>query len=106
MIDSNETVMYENGRDLGYSKGYSEGYEDGIKSKIETITPHPTEAIALFFDMEILPLDQLSNIFELVHSKFPDNKVIALPNNVSLESCSKDVLENFISMITEIIEQL
>lgn len=27
MIDSNETVMYENGRDAGYS----DGYEDGVK---------------------------------------------------------------------------
>ena len=38
--------------------------------------------------------------------KFPDNKVIALPDIASLESCSKDVLENIISMITVIIEKL
>ena len=25
MIDSNETIMYENGRDAGYSEGFEEG---------------------------------------------------------------------------------
>lgn len=102
MIDSNETIMYENGRD----SGYSEGYEDGFQNKIETINPHPTEAITLLYDMEYMSFDQVSNMVELLHKKFPDNKVIALPNKTSLESCSKDVLENYISMIAEIIEQL
>ena len=102
MIDSNETVMYETGRD----SGYLEGYEDGLEIKLGTIEPHPTEVITLFFDMENLSLDKVSNIIETLLDKFPDNKVIALPDNTSLESCSKDVLENIISMIAEIIEQL
>lgn len=102
MIDNNETIMYENGRE----SGYSEGYEEGFQNKIETIKPHPTEAITLFYDMKNLPIDQVSNMVELLHSTFPNNKVIALPDKVSLESCSKDVLENIISMIAEIIEQL
>ena len=48
----------------------------------------------------------MSNILEILRNKFPDNKVIALPDIASLESCSKDVLENIISMITVIIEKL
>ena len=47
MIDSNETIMYENGRDAGYSKGY----EDGLQNKIEIIKLHPTEAITLLYDI-------------------------------------------------------
>ena len=74
--------------------------------RVEKLNPHPTEAITLFYDMEKLPLDQLSKIYEMLCDKFPDNKVIALPDNTSLESCSKDVLENIISMITKIIEEL
>lgn len=102
MIDSNETVMYENGRD----SGYAEGYEDGLEIKLETFNPHPTEAITLFFNMENLSLDKVANIIDMLRDKFPENKVIALPDSTSLENCSKDVLENIISMITEIIEQL
>lgn len=102
MIDSNETVMYENGRD----SGYTEGYEDGLETKLGTINPHPTEAITLFFNMENLSLDKVANIIEMLRDEFPENKVIALPDSTSLENCSKDVLENFISMIAEIIEQL
>ena len=75
-------------------------------TRVEKVNPHPTEAITLFFDMETLPLDQVSNMLKLLHNEFPDNKIIALPDSTSLESCSKDVLENIISMITKIIEQL
>ena len=29
MVDSNEAVMYENGRDAGYSDGYNDGVKVG-----------------------------------------------------------------------------
>ena len=48
----------------------------------------------------------IRDIVEHLSKKFPTNTVIALPDKVSLESCSKDVLENIISMIAEIIDQL
>lgn len=75
-------------------------------TRVEKLNLHPTEAITLFYDMEKLSLDQMLKIFEMLRDKFPDNKIIALPDSTSLESCSKDVLENIISMITKIIEQL
>lgn len=102
MIDSNETVMYENGRD----SGYLEGYENGLSNKVEILKPHPTEAITLFYDMENMTYEQVFDNVEYLKNKFPNNKVIAIPDKTSLESCSKDVLENYISMIAEIIEEL
>ena len=74
-------------------------------TKIEKLKPHPTEAITLFYDIKT-PHSQIYKIVEFLHNEFPGNKVIALPDNVGLETCSKDVLENIISMITVIIEQL
>ncbi len=56
--------------------------------------------------MDNVSLKNVQNIFDSVKNSFPENKVIAIPNKVSLESCSKDVLENIISMISEIIEKL
>ena len=75
-------------------------------TRVEKISPHPTEVITLSYDMRELHLNQVSNILEMLRNEFPNNKVIALPDNASLESCSKDILENIISMITVIIEQL
>lgn len=74
-------------------------------TRIEKLKPHPTEAITLFYDMKT-PHSQIYKVMEFLRKEFPDNKVIALPDNVGLESCSKDVLENIISMIAVIIEQL
>ncbi len=73
---------------------------------IQKLSPHPTEAITLFYDMENSTLEEIKNIFDSIKNNFPENKVIALPNKVSWEGCSKDVLKNIINMITEIIEEL
>lgn len=73
-------------------------------TRIEKLKPHSTEAITLFYDTK-KPRSQIYKVVEYLHKEFPDNKVIALPDKASLEACSKDVLENIISMIAEIIEQ-
>ena len=75
-------------------------------TRIEKLKPHPTEAITLFYNFDDVNVENVRNIVEHLSKKFNTNTVIALPDRVSLESCSKDVLENIISMIAEIIEQL
>lgn len=80
--------------------------DSAIISKIQKFNPHPTEAITLFFNVNNSTFEEVKNIFDSLKSSFPKYKVIALPDKVSLESCSKDVLENVISMITEMIQEL
>lgn len=79
---------------------------DNMVTKIEKLEPHPTEAIVVGFNFDAVHLDEMKRWFEIIKSKFPDNTVIAIPDYISLQSCSKDVLENIISMIAEIIEEL
>lgn len=94
-------VMYESGKDAGYN----ERYEDGFNEKISTLKLHPTEAVVMFFDENKICFDECKTLYEEVERKFPNNTVIVLPDSVSLEGCSKDVLENIISMISEIIDK-
>lgn len=35
MVDSNETIMYENGRDTGYAEGYEDGQRSRVNFKFE-----------------------------------------------------------------------
>lgn len=79
----------------------------GIKD-LKIIKPYPTEVITLFFNMEnpTFEINQVINILDLLKEQFPSNEVIALPDTTSLKSCSKDVLENIISIISEVIEKL
>ena len=98
-----ETLTYKNDR---YSEGYVDGYKNGLNSKIKTIDLHPTEAIVLSFNSDDYSTYTIQDIFESVKNEFPKNTIIALPDKISLESCSKDVLENIISMISVIIEEL
>lgn len=89
-----------------YSEEYVEGYKNGLNSKIKTIDLHPTEAIVLSFNSDDYSKCTIQDIFESVKNEFPKNTIIAIPDKISLESCSKDVLENIISMISVIIDEL
>ena len=77
-----------------------------IITRVEKLKPHPTEAITLFYNFDDMNVKTVGEMVKQLSEKFPENSVIAIPDKVSLESCSKDVLENIISMISEIIEYL
>lgn len=79
---------------------------DNIVTKIEKLKPHPTEAIVVGFNFNDTDACTMKDVFDHIKSQFSNNTVVAIPDYVSLESCSKDVLENYISMISEIIEEL
>lgn len=79
---------------------------DGIITKIEKLDPHPTEAIVVNFNMNDAHLDEIEQWSNIIKSQFPNNVVVAIPDYISLQSCSKDVLENIISMISEMIDEL
>lgn len=75
-------------------------------TKLETIEPRPTEAIVLYFNFDDIKLDDLNVLHGIAQKKFPNNAIICVPDKVSLKQWSKDVLENYISMVSEIIEEL
>lgn len=75
-------------------------------TKIETLETHPTEAIVVGFNFDNINAEDMHHLFKNVQDTFPNNKIVAIPDHISLQSCSKDVLENIISMIAEIIEEL
>ena len=77
-----------------------------IITRVEKLKLHPTEAITLFYNFDDMNLETVAEMVKQLSDKFPENTVIALPDKASLENCSKDVLENIISMIAEIIESL
>lgn len=75
-------------------------------TRIEKLKPHPTEAITLFYNFDVIDLEQVSVAVNYLAEKYPDNAIIALPDKCSLESWNKDVLENYISMISKVIDTL
>lgn len=75
-------------------------------TKIEMLEPHPTEAIVVGFNFNDVNVENAERLFDEIKDKFPNNTVVAIPDFINLKSCSKDVLENIISAIAEIIEEL
>lgn len=79
---------------------------DNVITRIEKLEPRPTEVIVIGFNFGNICCEELQHMFNHIQSKFPNNKVIAIPDHISLQSCSKDVLENIISMISVVIDNL
>lgn len=75
-------------------------------TKIETLQPHPTEAIVVRFNFNSINIDNMRRVFKEIQENFPNNTVVAIPDHVSLQSCSKYTLENIIVEIEKIIEEL
>lgn len=87
----------------------SEEVNDGFAQQFitaEKLEVHPNEAIVLQFRIDRLSLDDVKRAFEYVESKFPASMVLALPDDFSLRSCSKEVLEDFIRIASEVISCL
>lgn len=83
-----------------------ENINKDLIDRIELLKPSIKEVIVLYFDTNKVSVDDVSNICKFMKSKFPDNIVMGIPNVEYLETCSKDVLENYVSMISEIIDKL
>lgn len=79
---------------------------ENIVTKIEKLKPHSTEAIVIGFNFKDTNVDEMNDIFNHIKPQFPNNEVIGVPDYISLQSCGKDVLENIISMISVIIDEL
>lgn len=61
MIDSNETLAYENGRDAGYD----DGYEDGAAMLIEYLKKHSCSYdLDNYHSFEAIDIDDLDDLLE------------------------------------------
>ena len=50
------------------------------------------EYIFIRYDMNKIPADVIKKVFDLVSKEFPNNKVIGIPDEVSIKSCDKECL--------------
>lgn len=73
---------------------------------ISTLNPKPTEIIIMRFDIEKLDLDEAYNIYLDIQKKFPEHKVLAIPNGVSLQTLDKEELQNIVNHIVNFMEEL
>lgn len=73
--------------------------------KLETIEPRPTEVVVLYFDSDC-SLDELENICKTIQKEFPNNKVICISDKVDLKLWDRDMLENYINTLNDILKEL
>ena len=75
-------------------------------TRIETINPKTTDAVVLFFNTKENNVDQVQAVFDAMRKKFPNNRIIALPDTMSLKDFDKEVLLDLINgIVKELCEE-
>lgn len=81
---------------------------DGIIGKfegipIDTFNLSPDKVVVFKFKTEPLDLDQMRKVFDDIQNAFPNNSVVAIPDNSCFEVFTKDTL---INVLQDVIKQL
>lgn len=73
---------------------------------IETLKPDPDEIIVFKFKTEPIDLNNMSQIFINIQNAFPNNTVLAIPDNSCFEVFTKNTLISFLQDIIKQLEEL
>lgn len=76
-----------------------------VIAEVSKINPKYDDIIILYYPYGEVPYDQLAREYKYISKIFKDNKLIAIPNTTSLETCSKDNLNNIIKYLEETINR-
>ncbi len=61
-------------------------------TRIEIMNPKPSEIVVLYFNTKDFNVDMVNAMFEIVRKRFPNNRIVALPDKMSLKDFGKEVL--------------
>ncbi len=73
---------------------------------VRKIKLRPSEAVVIRYNSDKANLSDAKELHDYVAAMLPDNKVLSVPDYVSLWRCSKEKLENIIEVISEIKDRL
>lgn len=87
----------------GYNNKGMIGKFEGVP--IEVFTPSPDEVVVYKFKTEPLDFDQTTRMFENIQNAFPNNTVLAIPDNSCFEVFTKDSLIGFLKDVIKQLEE-
>ena len=101
MVDSNETIIYENGYDTGYAKGV----DDTLNRIIDKLQLNKGDIILCRYDMYKDDVTTVEHAVKYLSKICPEYQVVGIPNSLLLENCTIAELKHFIKYISDIIEK-
>lgn len=96
--DSKTRVLFQNLKPGNTIKVFS--------AEIEKINPKPDEVIVWSIPFGRFSISEIKEMQDSIQLSFPNNKVIGIPDASTLKSCGKDVLENIMSLIATVLEEM
>lgn len=69
--------------------------------QIENIHPGPEDVIVFKYSLNDYCFDEVMNIFNTINEAFSNNKVVGIPDNVTLQTCTKEEIQDIILYLQE-----
>jgi len=85
---------------------YKKKLQKDMFSKVEILNPSEEDVILLTYPIYKVPQRELYSMFKFVDKSFKKNKILALPDAVTLKKCRKEDLEKMIAELKETIENM
>jgi hypothetical protein len=85
-----------------------ENSKEELFDKVEILKPQLKDIIALYYNADSIVVD-LDNIWfnvNLLSERYPQNTIMALPNEAGLKLLSVNELKQLVKMIQEVIDEM
>lgn len=109
-IIDEDTVKYHglNGKSEEYKDGYFDAmaaHDDAptVINNIVKLRPKVNDVIVVSYNMQVLRFEEMKKIHEVIENNFPANKIIGLPDTVSMKCCGEPILRKYIEVIENAI---
>lgn len=73
---------------------------------VKAITPNPTDIVVWTFNRYSMTCQERANIFQSIKEVFPNNKIIAIPDESSIKTCNQAELEQIADNIQKILKSM
>lgn len=110
-IIDEDTVKYHglNGKSEEYKEGYFDAmaaHDDAptVINNIVKLRPKTDDVIVVSYNTMTTDFETLNKMFTMIQENLPDNKIIAIPDKVSMEYCDRNVLNRYIESIQEVMK--
>lgn len=107
-IIDEDTVRYHglNGKSEEYKEGYFDAmaaHDDAptVINNIVKLRLKTDDVIVVSYNTMTVDFETLYKIHTMIRENFPDNKIIAIPDKVSMECCDRHFLNRYIESIQE-----
>lgn len=79
---------------------------EGVPVKLKSYHPKPDDVVIMYHPIDVMPTNKAVEAIKILEESFPENKIIGIPDLISVEACSVRELQTLKVVISGIIDRI